>query len=639
MIRRIVRAGAIAAFVTLLSCAAWASPTNNNLAHNGDLAAGKGKTPAGWFALSSLRKLTHFSWSRTPDGNGVVTIDNPSAGYASWHQALYLVPGLYRITAKTRADNVGAGYGTASIGVQTFDGMVVQSDPPDTAGQWRNIGFTLRVNRWGETTELLLQLGTSATPGAGRVSFRDISVTALGDEQSAPGPIRDLDEIRARGEGINASGDWDTAARAAGAICGLGLMVLLGFALAAIWRPAIARNRTRWLIAAAAMTAIVSLQLIALSYFTGFYWDIWSKTNRALLAAALGPFGIYAPGLPVDSYPPGSLYLLWLSGRLGRLIEPGAEGFRILVEAPPVAAILLIGLTVYSAAAHAGRRWAVAVGAMLCFAINPALVFDTIVWGQNDSVVVLPMLAAALLVIAGRHRLGWCAAGIAILAKPQAIALLPPLGLLTLLNGGFTESAWCAAAFLGTIAIGVFPFQLGHPLDWVINVYRDLGSRYSEASVGAFNFHGLLGGIGSSDTSTVMGMSYYSIGMALTCAVYAIASYLVWKARNLTAAMLAIFVALFGFFMFAPRMHERYLYYSVAMLAPIALDSGVVAGIFALVTGTFLFNLLYVKHLADASAFFPEHAHPAVIATELLNLAVFAVAAAYGLILESRRQT
>ena len=75
--------------------------------------------------------------------------------------------------------------------------------------------------------------------------------------------------------------------------------------------------------------------------------------------------------------------------------------------------------------------------------------------------------------------------------------------------------------------IGVLPYQLGHSWDWIFNVYKDLGTRFSEASVGAFNFMGLIGGMGTPDTDKIFGaVSYSAFGLALTCAVYLIASYL-----------------------------------------------------------------------------------------------------------------
>jgi hypothetical protein len=163
-------------------------------------------------------------------------------------------------------------------------------------------------------------------------------------------------------------------------------------------------------------------------------------------------------------------------------------------------------------------------------------------------------------------------------------------------------------------------------------VYKDLGTRFSEASVGAFNFMGLIGGMGTPDTDKIFGpFSYSAFGLALTCAVYLIASYLIWRAKSGRAALLAIFVALFGFFMFAPRMHERYLYYPLVFLIPIALESEFLTTIFAVVSATFMFNLLYIKNLTDTSSYFPDHPNAALIVTALVNLAVFVAVTAYAL--------
>jgi hypothetical protein len=66
------------------------------------------------------------------------------------------------------------------------------------------------------------------------------------------------------------------------------------------------------MLAALVMLAITAIKFAALFHFGGYYWDLWAKMNRALLAVSLGPARIYDPGLPVDAYPPGSLYLLWM---------------------------------------------------------------------------------------------------------------------------------------------------------------------------------------------------------------------------------------------------------------------------------------------------------------------------------------
>ena len=623
--------------VGLVLCSSWLSgPTcafaQANLVKNGDLAAGFDAAPAHWYALSSDRKLSKFSWTYTPAAGGVLGINNLNPNYSSWHQALILRPGLYEISAEVRVEGAQPRAGGATVAVSAYDGIKFMSEHLHGTTDWKKVSFLLKEDRWGDTTELLCQLGVEGIPDTGRASFRNIKVIAV----VGPPPFRargfDVGSIRARYQDQLLHPDARVSIRELGVICGLTLLGLLGWALGAIWRPARAVGRSAWMLPAGLMLAITAVKFAALFHFTGFYWDIWAKTNRALLAAFLGPSKIYDPGLPVDAYPPGSLYLLWLSGWIGGLIAPSANGFRVIVETPPLIADLFIGLTLYFAAWRDGRGLRALI-IMMLFALNPALVFDTVVWGQSDSIVVLPMIGAAILIVTGRYRLGWSAAAIAILAKPQAIAFAPPLALWTLFNAGLAESGWCAGAFLGTVAIGILPYQLGHSWDWIINVYKDLGTRFSEASVGAFNFMGLVGGMGTPDTDKIFfGISYRAFGLSLTCAVYLIASYLIWRARAASGAMLAIFVALFGFFMFAPRMHERYLYYPLVFLIPIALDSGFLTSIYAIVSATFLFNLLYIKHLTDTSTYFPDHPTPALIAIASINLIVFFAVTAYGLL-------
>src|SRR4029077_5335828 len=135
----------------------------------------------------------------------------------------------------------------------------------------------------------------------------------------------------------------------------------------------------------------------------------------------------------------------------------------------------------------------------------------------------------------------------------------------------------------------------------------------------------------SPDTDKVLGVSYWALGMSLTAAVYAISSYLIWRAKSASRAMLATFVALFGFFMFAPRIHERYLYYPVIFLIPIALESRILTTMFAAISATFLFNLLYIKHLTDTSSYFPHPPNAALVATSTINLLIFLAATTYGL--------
>ena len=69
------------------------------------------------------------------------------------------------------------------------------------------------------------------------------------------------------------------------------------------------------------------------------------------------------------------------------------------------------------------------------------------------------------------------------------------------------------------------------------------------------------------DSGTIGGVSFFALGMALLVPLYAFVGYVLWRARTARALFFASFIALFGFFLFAPRMHERYLYPSLVFVS------------------------------------------------------------------------
>ena len=81
-----------------------------------------------------------------------------------------------------------------------------------------------------------------------------------------------------------------------------------------------------------------------------------------------------------------------------------------------------------------------------------------------------------------------------------------------------------------------------------------------------------------------MSITFFDVGIALSLCVLLFSLYLLWCRRSSCALMLACFVALFGNFVFAPRMHERYLYPTLIFLVPAALEQPAMMGLFAAVS-------------------------------------------------------
>src|SRR5208337_75476 len=146
------------------------------LAKNGDLAAGFDGAPADWYALSSDRKLTRFSWTYSPAQGGVLGISNQGPTFSGWHQALMLRPGIYKVSAEARVEGAMPREGGANLAIITFDGVQLISDHLHGNTDWQTISFFLVEDRWGDTTELLCQLGVAGKSDIGRASFRNIKV-------------------------------------------------------------------------------------------------------------------------------------------------------------------------------------------------------------------------------------------------------------------------------------------------------------------------------------------------------------------------------------------------------------------------------------------------------------------------------
>ncbi len=193
--RRLVEA------IILLICVAWlCGPTcasaQTNLARNGDLASGIANAPDDWYALSSDKKLGTFSWTKTPGDGGVLGINNLNQNLASWHQALMLPPGTYEVSAEVRVEGAQLSGGGANICVETYDGIPLISDRLHGTTDWKKISFLLKEDRWGDTTELLCQLGVAGHPDNGRASFRNIKVIALASPPHTHALTYDLRAIR-----------------------------------------------------------------------------------------------------------------------------------------------------------------------------------------------------------------------------------------------------------------------------------------------------------------------------------------------------------------------------------------------------------------------------------------------------------
>jgi len=422
---------------------------------------------------------------------------------------------------------------------------------------------------------------------------------------------------------------WAATASIGGFANGLGVLaglVLVGLVLYCLWvysRPLLSAGDSGPGWALLLLAGLAVLKFATLPVFPGLGIDVGSYQAWALRMADGGPARMYQPGYFLD-YPPGYLYALWAAGAFVRELGISGDLVRWIIETPALIGDLVLGWLIFVIVRR--RLPAMAWLGLILFALNPALLFDTVVWGQSDSVFTLMMLLSTVLAIDGEFELSWGMAALAVLTKPQALALLPILGCWTLMRA--RPATWGTSA-LGFVAVGVIgaaPFQSGRPWSWLVSLYGSTAAYYHETSVNAFNFMGLIGGLRQADANRVAGLSYFTIGMGLLALMYLGLAFLLWRRRSAENMLAICFLTVFGFFMFAPRMHERYLYPALVFAVPMAVESGWMLAVLAVISATFLLNLADVKSALEHNYFFPLH-DPLAMFVAVLNTAALGAAA------------
>jgi dolichyl-phosphate-mannose-protein mannosyltransferase len=413
----------------------------------------------------------------------------------------------------------------------------------------------------------------------------------------------------------------------AGAIAGTILLAFVAIAFARVIAPLWGDRESGIDSALITLVALGAVKVGLLPFFPGFGPDVGSYQSWALQIATLGPAHTYQQGYFLD-YPPGYLYALWVAGGVAKLFNATGDTLRVIAESPAIVADLFLALVMFAFVRRSSRA-GVAFAAMLMVALNPAFLFDTVVWGQSDSVLTFTMLLSIISLLEKQYDLCWALAAISVLVKPQGLMLVPVLGWWTMLETDIKRWIRCGLVAIAVFAIGIAPFQIGHPWNWILQLYTSTAAYYHETSVNAFNLMALLGGLRQPDDEVIGGVSFFTLGMSLLVPLYGYIAWILWRRRTRETLIYSAFIAVFGFFLLAPRMHERYLYPALVFAIPLALESTEMLVLFGILSLTCLFNLAYILHTLQTTVFLKPRDGLAMTASAV-NTVLFAVAVYYG---------
>jgi len=271
------------------------------------------------------------------------------------------------------------------------------------------------------------------------------------------------------------------------------------------------------------------------------------------------------------------------------------------------------------------------------YVFNPAVIYDAAVWGQLDAIYTFFLVLSLMLALKSRPKLAAASYAIAILTKPQSIALLPVLAVLIYKKSGFKNLIYSIATFAGVAYTVSAPFQFlnannavqnswSNPLGFLNRVFLTAYNGYKYSSVNAFNLWAIWPGLWVSDGSLfILGWVLFGILATFVC-------YFLYKRLEEAGDILAIFCAFllfFGFFMLPTRIHERYLFPAIATLALMVPFLKRARPLYVVLTATLLVNeatvLYYYIRFPDGVNLTGD---PVVLAVSSVNLLMLVYASA-----------
>ncbi len=328
-----------------------------------------------------------------------------------------------------------------------------------------------------------------------------------------------------------------------------------------------------------------------------------------------------------SDYPPFYIYILWIVGAFYKLFfsfsfDIDAPLFTILIKAPANLADVIIAFLIFLIIKKYAE-FKVAYISMIFYAFNPAIIYNSAIWGQVDSVYTLFILFALKQLASGKLELAGAFMAVAILTKPQSLVIFPFIAILVIKNQRPSRLAkiFVITAFV-FIALSL-PFNI-EPLQ-LIKLYTSGYGHYAFNSVNAFNFWAL-SGLYKPDDTILLFFSYRIWGYILFGSLFIYVAYLAYFTKKNDDDRLIYFasaVLFFGFFMFFTRVHERYLFPMFALFVIAATLNRRLTYVFWIMTLTFLFNLHFVMQNLNNNQYIQD-GNPFVLLNSGINLSIFA---------------
>jgi dolichyl-phosphate-mannose-protein mannosyltransferase len=351
-------------------------------------------------------------------------------------------------------------------------------------------------------------------------------------------------------------------------------------------------KKTSWLLLALIFFAVLIRIFIFVSVMSiPSNWDVGAYKSWALDSYSYGFSSLYKIDAPAQ--PPGAVYVmrgayeLYLQAAKTVIHftgdKPGSVAWindNLLIfflRLPSLAADILLGLAIYYVVRKKTSQ-KLALFSSAFFLLNPGVLYNSAAWGQTDAI---NNLLFFLSIVCLLNRKIFLSALFLLFSFYFKLSLLPllPLYFLLALSGIFCKriNFILAMVFSGLIIFLVnLPFS-SNPFWLFESVTKISGGELQGITIYAFNFWWMLFAPGSPvivpvASSSVFGLRLdilaYALFSLFIIPIFALAIALIKKKKlGVDWVFLLFALTAFAAFMFLPKMHERYLYPFLPLIA------------------------------------------------------------------------
>lgn len=310
-------------------------------------------------------------------------------------------------------------------------------------------------------------------------------------------------------------------------------------------------------------------------------------------------------------YPPLHIFMVYIIGGICTIFHIANYSVLqiMLIKGPALICDILTGYLLY----RIGNKYLSSkAGLVACIAylLNPAVIFNSSVWGQMDSIYTLCIVIVCYLIADKKLKPAYFVFGASILFKYQGI-IFTPIIIFAVIDNVILDNCNVKKFFshlltgLGAIAAMIvchlpFIFGNGNAAGNAANLASNYGealTSFKFASVNAYNIWAMFGLNWHTQEDKFLGLTYNTwgtISIVLLVIVAFIISMMI-KKSNSKHYLIAGFI-ISTMFMFSVRMHERYLFPALPLIFAAFLVKPCI-GLFITYCGYTLMNFYNCAHV------------------------------------------